>query len=221
MGVPCIPGGLQGCPRDPLIGVGTAPLDDPLFRSALFEQLGEIRLEGAVTTDICGKKDAHAMRLDKEAEDAVEEGPPAPQGGDDHLLRVQRRAGQGRGHGARGPPGRRRARTGHRQRRVGAGGLVVVVLLPDRRAEQRYRFSLSPNLNKLLADRRANIAPTKIEEKVRDGGAGSFPEGQQVELVPFPEKSGQVPDRPMLTFVVLAPNQSMNDNEDDGNSSNR
>ena len=63
--------GFKGAHRDPLIGLGTAPLDDSLFRSALFEQLGETRLEGAVTTDICGKKDSHAVRLDKEAEDAV------------------------------------------------------------------------------------------------------------------------------------------------------
>ena len=42
-----------------------------MFRAALFEQLGETRLEGAVTTDICGKKDSHAIRLDKEAEDAI------------------------------------------------------------------------------------------------------------------------------------------------------
>ena len=33
----------------------------------MFEQLGESRLEGAVTTDIAGKEYAHARRLDKEA----------------------------------------------------------------------------------------------------------------------------------------------------------
>ena len=52
--------GFKGAHRDPLIGLGTAPLDDPMFRAALFEQLGEPRLEGAITTDICGKKDSHA-----------------------------------------------------------------------------------------------------------------------------------------------------------------
>src|SRR5580704_8191305 len=51
--------------------MGTAPLDDPLFRSAIFEQLGGAKLEGAVTTDICGKKDSHAMRLDKEAVETI------------------------------------------------------------------------------------------------------------------------------------------------------
>src|SRR5439155_20511959 len=63
--------GFKGAHRDPLIGLGTAPLEESLFRSAMFEQLGETRLEGAVTTDICGKKDSHATRLDKEAEEAV------------------------------------------------------------------------------------------------------------------------------------------------------
>ena len=33
----------------------------------MFEQLGESRLEGAVTTDIAGQKHAHALRLDLEA----------------------------------------------------------------------------------------------------------------------------------------------------------
>ncbi|MDD3890320.1 MAG: DUF499 domain-containing protein [Syntrophomonadaceae bacterium] len=50
--------GFKGAHRDHMIGLGTAPLDDPLFQAAVFEQLGESKLIGAVTTDICGKKDA-------------------------------------------------------------------------------------------------------------------------------------------------------------------
>jgi len=37
LGVPCISGGVQGAHKDALIGMGTAPLDDPMFRSAAFE----------------------------------------------------------------------------------------------------------------------------------------------------------------------------------------
>jgi len=40
-----------------------------------------------------------------------------------------------------------------------------------------------------------------------------FSAGSGVERVYFPEKSSQVSDRPVLTLVVLAPNQSM-ENED-------
>jgi predicted AAA+ superfamily ATPase len=63
--------GFKGANPDALIGLGTAPLDDEQFRAALFEQLGEHRLEAAVTTDICGKKDSHAIRLDNEATEAI------------------------------------------------------------------------------------------------------------------------------------------------------
>ncbi|MBU1747544.1 MAG: DUF499 domain-containing protein, partial [Chloroflexi bacterium] len=63
--------GYQGAHRDPLIGLGTAPLDDPLFRAAVFEQLGSAGLEAAVTTDITGKREAHAVRLDEEAVETI------------------------------------------------------------------------------------------------------------------------------------------------------
>jgi hypothetical protein len=36
-------------------------------RAAVFEQLGEPRLEAAVTTDVAGAGHAHALRLDEEA----------------------------------------------------------------------------------------------------------------------------------------------------------
>jgi hypothetical protein len=57
--------------REPLITLGLAPLESPTFRAALFEQLGSDGLEIPVTADIIGKSDAHSVRLDKEADDAV------------------------------------------------------------------------------------------------------------------------------------------------------
>ena len=59
--------GFKGAHKDSLITLGTAPLDNPDFRSAVFEQMRDNRLEGAVTTDICGKKESHAIRFDAEA----------------------------------------------------------------------------------------------------------------------------------------------------------
>lgn len=59
--------GYKGAQRDPLIGLGSALLDEANFHAAVFEQLGEGRLEGAVTTDIAGRKEAHALRLDEAA----------------------------------------------------------------------------------------------------------------------------------------------------------
>ncbi len=37
----------------------------------MFEQLGNDSLEVPVTTDIAGKADAHGVRLDKEADEAI------------------------------------------------------------------------------------------------------------------------------------------------------
>jgi len=63
--------GYDGAHRDPLIGLGTAPFEDSMFRAALFEELGDDRLEIAATTDIAGKDDSNCPRLDKEAVDAI------------------------------------------------------------------------------------------------------------------------------------------------------
>jgi hypothetical protein len=71
----------------------------------------------------------------------------------------------------------------------------------------KYRFSLSPNLNKLLADRRASIQPKDIEDRVREEVLEVFKKKVAgVEFNPFPEKSGQVLDRPILTLIAFAPN---------------
>jgi hypothetical protein len=69
----------------------------------------------------------------------------------------------------------------------------------------RYRFTFQPNLNKLLADRRASIGAPAIEEKVRAEIQKVFAAGSGIERVYFPRQSSQVPDRPVLALVVLPP----------------
>jgi len=49
--------------KAPLITLGSAPLDEPLFRAAVLKQIGEGRFEGVITTDICGNSDSHATRF--------------------------------------------------------------------------------------------------------------------------------------------------------------
>jgi hypothetical protein len=75
----------------------------------------------------------------------------------------------------------------------------------------RYKFGLSPNLNKLLADRRASVAPAKIEERTSTEVQKVFAAGTGLERVFFPERSNQIPDRPVLTVVVLSPDQANRD----------
>lgn len=205
--------GFKGGHRDPLIGLGTAPLDDPLFRAAAFEQLGEHRLEAAVTTDICGKKDSHAVRLDMEAVDAIKK------------ARLHRKvtttiffeSNGGQLHAEATVP---EVRLAVAEPDLDVGNIETVLETLGSScyflsvARNRYRFSLSPNLNKLLADRRASIQPSKIEERMRSEVQKVFAERKGGEPpFYFPEKSSQIPDRPFLTFVVLAPDQSLQDDK--------
>ena len=75
----------------------------------------------------------------------------------------------------------------------------------------RYHFSLKENLNKRFADRRASIQPPKIDERARTEIQRVFSAGSGLERVYFPEQSGQIPDRPVLTLAILGPDISMQD----------
>jgi hypothetical protein len=78
--------------------------------------------------------------------------------------------------------------------------------------KNRYRFSLSPNLNKLLADRRASVQAPRVEERIRAEVQKVFAEGKGViDRVFFPDKSGQIPDVARLTLVVLPPGHAAAD----------
>ena len=200
--------GFKGAHKDPLIVMGTAPLDDPLFRSAIFEQLGGAKLEGAVTTDICGKKESHAVRLDKEAVDTIKK------------ARLHQKVATSIFFESNGGQSKTEAtvpeiRLTVAEPDIDIGNIETVLETLSTTCyflsaeKNRYRFSLSPNLNKLLADRRASVQPKKIEERVRAEVQKVFTEGKGVDRVYFPDKSGQISDRPVLTLVIAAPEQSV------------
>lgn len=202
--------GYQGAHRDPLIDLGTAPLDDPLFRAAVFEQLGESRLEGAVTTDITGKKDSHALRLDDEAVETIRK------------ARLHRKAATVVFFESNGGQSKAEATTPEIRLGVAAPTLDignVETVLESLRAAcyyltvegNRYRFSTTPNLNKLLADRRANVQEPAILETVRNEVQKVFQEGTGLNRIYFPTNSSAIPDRPLLTLVILPPDQTMQD----------
>lgn len=204
--------GFKGGHKDPLIGLGTAPLDDPQFRAAMFEQLGEHRLEAAVTTDICGKKDAHAVRLDNEAVEAIRK------------ARLHRKVATTIFFESNGGMTRTEATIpeirmavaepdidiGHVETVLEALTDACYYLTVER---NRYHFSFKENLNKRYADRRANINDAAITDCVRAEIRKVFAASNGIEPVFYPEKSGQVPDKPILTLVVMSPEQSMEDDK--------
>ena len=203
--------GYKGAHKDPLIGIGTAPLDDTMFRTAMFEQLGNDGLEGPVTTDIMGKKDAHALRLDKDAPDAVKK------------ARLHQKIATTILFESNGGHMRAEATVPEIRLAVGEPDLdvanveTVLEELTDRcyylsEERNRYRFSLSPNLNKVLADRQASIQAGDIRNRVRQEVTAVFKMGPHIpERVYFPDKTDAAPDRAALTLVVCAPEQSFDD----------
>jgi len=207
--------GYKGGRRDTLIGLGSAPLDDPMFRSVIFEQLDEERLEAAITTDICGKTDSHATRLDQEAVDAIKKS------------RLHRKAGtvilfESNGGTTSEDATVPEVRLALGEPDLDSGNVDTVLEALVTHCyylgvqKNKYRFSFTPNLNKMLADRRASIDARKIEETVRaevqrvfSANDPSVPGG--VERRFFPERSSDVPNRPTLTLAIFGPDKSMAD----------
>jgi hypothetical protein len=209
------PAGYKGAHQDSLISTGTAPLDDPMFRAAVFEQLGQDRLEGAVTTDICGKKDAHAIRLDQEAVDSIKKARLHRKVAT--VIFFESNGGQSQQYATLPEV---RLAVAEPDLDIGNVETVLDALVPPDGAcyylhatKSRYSFSIKPNLTKVLADRRAAIRPNRVEERVRSEVQKQFPEQPTVKCLFFPEKSSQIPDRPILTFIVLSDDKSMDEKE--------
>lgn len=200
--------GFKGARKDPLIGLGTAPLEDPQFRSAVFEQLGESRLEGALTTDICGQRNSHAVRLDQEAVDTIKKAKVHKKVAT--TIFFESNGGQTKDEATL--PEIRLAVAGPDMDignvETALEGLTdaCYYLTTER---NRYRFSLKENLNKRFADRRASVRDPDIDSRVRDEIQKVFPVGEGVERIFFPNKSGQIPNRPVITLVILGPDKSV------------
>lgn len=205
--------GYKGAQRDPLITLGTAPLDDPLFRAAVFEQLGQTLLEAAVTTDIAGKKDAHAVRLDSEAIDSIKK------------ARLHRKVATTIFFESNG------GQVGSEAQEASVPEIRLAVCEPESDIgnietvldaltdacyylnveKTRYKFSLKENLNKRFTDRRASVKDREIDEEVKREIQKIFAPKEFVERVFFPEKSIQISDRPVITFSIADLNRSMDD----------
>ena len=196
--------------RDALIGLGSAPLEDSMFRFAVFDQLGERNLETAVITDICGQDYSHAERLDKEDIDEIKKS------------RLHRKVATSIFFESNGGQGAENKTATLAEIRMAVAtpdsniGNVETVLqsLTDScfylnvERGNKYKFSLSPNLNKILADRRANITSPQVEDKLLNEVRSLFTKNNNAERVFFPERSNDIADRAALTFVVLPPEKS-------------
>ena len=195
---------------DPLLTLGTAPFSEPLFRTAVFEQLGSRALETAVTVDIAGRKEAHSISLDAQAIESIQK------------ERLHQKVATAVFFESNGGTTRSEATLPEIRLAVGHPdmdlGNVETALdgLTDRCyyltvERKNYKFSLKENLNKRYSDKRANIAPSLIEDTVKQEIQKQFAAKEGIERVFFPERSNQVLDRPVITFVICDMAHTMED----------
>ncbi|RIK37466.1 MAG: AAA family ATPase [Chloroflexi bacterium] len=201
---------------DLLLTMGSAPFDDPIFRQDIFSQLGERNLETPVTTDIFGSRNAHAARLDEEASnEAIKQ------------MQLHRKVATAIFFESNGGQSLSKAQASLPEIRLAVGqpGLdignvetVIEALAPPDGLcyyldgqQNRYWFSMRPNLTRLLARRKEEVTQADAGELVREVVQQEFGRQSSHKPIYFPERSNDIPNAPALTFVVVAPEQSMRD----------
>lgn len=196
--------------KDALIGLGTAPLDDAIFRSEVFEQLGNRALEGAVTTDIAGQSNSHADRLDVEAVESLRE------------ARLHRKAAttiffESNGGAARAEASVPEIRLALGEPDLDIGNVETALdaltdacyyLTVERKT---YRFSVRENLNKRYSDRRSMIGAAPVDETVRGEIEKVFKARPDLERIFFPKDTVAVSDRATLSVAIISLQQTMDE----------
>lgn len=205
--------GYKNLTKDTLITLGTAPLEDANFRAAVFEQLGENRLEAAVSSDIAGKDDSWAIRLDKEAIDAVKKSRLHKKCAT--TIFFESNGGQTAQGLATLPE--IKLSVGDPDLDIGLVDGVIQSLLDNcyylTALNNKFKYSIHENLIKRFSDRKASIQIPAINELIEAEIRKVFDKGNGFDKIMFPEKNNQVPDRPVLSLIILHPSKRIKDSE--------
>lgn len=202
-----------------MIDLGSAPLHDPLFREAMLGQLGEDRLTPVIATDIVGREDSHAVRLDEDSTYTLRQ------------ARLHQRVATAIFFESNGgqTAGQERAEATIPEIRMAMaepdleiGNLETVLdgltatcyyLQVER---NRYRFSLKENLNKILAGRLGSISSSRVDERIQAEVQNVFAKDRDIPIeapIYFPQRSNDIPDRPAITLIVMSPDDEINDQQ--------
>lgn len=191
--------------NEPLITLGSAPLEVTEFRSVVLGQLGEARLQAAIETDIAGDH-AHARALDADSK-----GP---------LRDIHRRVGAAILFESSGGQVDKVAHLP--ELRFALGEPKVDTTSIDNTAtalEQKsffirkvgtdgYQVRHQPTLKKVVSDRRASLdEETEIKPTIRALVRKAFERGASIPIDWFPEDGTAVTDSPKLRLVVVDPDE--------------
>ena len=196
---------------EPLITLGSAPLDVPEFRAVVLGQLGESRLEAAIDADLAGPV-SHAGALDADTK-----GP---------LRGIHRRVGSAIFFESSGGQVDKVAHLP--ELRFALGEPAVETTTIDNAAtalEGRgffirsvgtdgYRIHHQATLRKVVSDRQASLdEETDVKPAIRSLVEAEFRTGAELPIVFFPADSTAVPDSARLCIVVAEPDAEASEDE--------
>jgi hypothetical protein len=188
--------------REPLITLGSAPLDVPEFQAMILGQLGEQRLLPAIEVDIAGAN-SHARALDADTK-----GP---------LRDIHRRVGAAILFESTGVATDKAAHLPELRFALGEPDLDITSIdnaaaaLESRAYYIRrvgtdgFRIGYKPTLRKVMGDRRAALDDAEVLKAVRAAVRKEFEKKDGIPIHTFPADGSEVPDSPKLTLVVLDP----------------
>ncbi len=189
--------------REPLITLGSAPLEVPEFRSVVLGQLGESRLVAGIDSDISGGQ-AHARALDADTR-----GP---------LRHIHRRLGTTILFESSGGQIDKVAHLPELRFALGepevdttsvdnaAFALEAKSYFIRRVGRDGFRISHQPTLKKVVSDRRASLdEASEIKPAMRRFVQSEFDRGASIPVVPFPADSASVQDTPKLVLILVDP----------------
>ena len=193
--------------RESLITLGSAPLDDREFLSAVLRQMGETRLQAAILADIAapvGLAMSHAEALDQEMVNGV------------GMHGVVQRTAKALFFESCGGQTDKAAHLPELFLAVGDPETETSLIDTAVRGLERtcyylrtvggdgWRFGYAPTLRKVHADRKAGLDLDTVRRQVGEVIRAVFRDGAQMHLSPFPKESNEVADQPMLTLAVTS-----------------
>lgn len=197
---------------EPLITLGSAPLDIPDFRAVVLAQLGEARLDAAIEADVAGPL-AHARVLDQDARGALR---GIHQRVATTILfessggQVDKVAHLPELRFALGEPEVDTATVDNAAAALESSAFFVRKVGTD-----GYRIHRQATLKKVVSDRRASLdEETEIRPAMRSLVENEFRRGATVPVIVFPPDSAAVQDSPRLALIPLDPETEWRDGDE-------
>ncbi len=194
---------------EPLITLGSAPLDVPEFRAVVLGQLGETRLGVAIEADLAGPQ-AHAKALDADATGSLRD--------------IHRRVGATILFESSGGQVDKVAHLPELRFALGepevettsidsaATALETSGFFMRKVGTDGYRIHHQATLKKVVSDRRASLdEETEIRPALRKLVEGEFKRGATLPCIFFPAESSAIQDSPQLALVILDPETEWRD----------